>query len=146
MVATTVATKIFYPRAAAAAAATQRAVKRRRDRARGLPLPKGRVSIIGSSWTLDRRGRACKATKTPGEGSDAATAAALVVIEHDARMRERVLDAAQMQSATPNRVDEFVLNEELTERKIACAVRGDDFELAKALKEEGARREPELSP
>ena len=146
MVATTVATTIFYPRAAAAAAATQRAVKRRRDRARGLPLPKGRVSIIGSSWTLDRRGRACKATKTPEEGSDATTAAALVVIEHDARMRERVSNAARVQSATPNRVDEFVLHEELTERKIAWAVRANDFELAKALKEEGARREQELSP
>ena len=43
-------------------------------------------------------------------------------------------------------MDEHVLREEWIERRIECAVKEDDFEVAKALVEERRRREGELSP
>jgi len=70
----------------------------------------------------------------------------LVVIEEDARMRDRVREAAARAAAERNAVDEHVLREEWIERRIECAVKEDDFEVAKALVEERRRREGELSP
>ena len=70
----------------------------------------------------------------------------LVVIEEDGRMRERVEDAARRLAREANAVDEHVLNEELAERRIACAVEQDDFESAQNLVEERKRKEQELSP
>jgi len=70
----------------------------------------------------------------------------LVVIEEDARMRDRVREAAARIGAEANAVDEHVLREEWIERRIECAVAEDDFELAKTLVEERRRREGELSP
>ena len=49
------------------------------------------------------------------------------MIEEDGRMRERVEDAARRLAREANAVDEHVLNEELAERRIACAVEQDDF-------------------
>ena len=68
------------------------------------------------------------------------------MIEEDGRMRERVEDAARRLAREANAVDEHVLNEELAERRIACAVEQDDFESAQNLVEERKRKEQELSP
>lgn len=68
------------------------------------------------------------------------------MIEEDARMRDRVREAAARAAAERNAVDEHVLREEWIERRIECAVKEDDFEVAKALVEERRRREGELSP
>lgn len=61
-------------------------------------------------------------------------------------MRRRVLEAARRLAREPNAVDEYVLSEELAERRIAYAVANEDFELAKVLVSERKRREQELSP
>ena len=48
------------------------------------------------------------------------------MIEEDARMRNRVREAAARAAAERNAVDEHVLREEWIERRIECAVKDDD--------------------
>ncbi len=61
-------------------------------------------------------------------------------------LNEKVERAAAEARAATNAVDEFLLNEELAERKIACAIEEENYKVAKSIKEERARKERELSP
>jgi tetratricopeptide (TPR) repeat protein len=109
----------------------------------------GRVSARARRADAHRRARA-RADALRDAAADARDITArrpgLVVIEEDGRMRERVDAAAARLRREANAVDERVLHEELTERRIARAVAAEDFESARVLVEERTRKEREMSP
>ena len=113
------------------------------------PRDRGRrVSAPGRPRSPSRgRVSSARAGSASSEAELSRADTALALARGDgASMRRRVLDAARRLAREPNAVDEYVLSEELVERRIAHAVANEDFELAKVLVGERKRREQELSP